>query len=72
MNELTNVTTLEAELARLTDEIAAFSRDVQSRKGATTMPGRPSPNGATAKLAVLNRQLATVKLKLGQTKGAEK
>ena len=68
MTTNTEITNLEAELKRLNDEIAALSRDAAGRKGVTMTPGRPAPSSATAKIAVLNRQLATTKLKLAKAK----
>ncbi|MEZ5801422.1 MAG: hypothetical protein R3D29_14345 [Nitratireductor sp.] len=62
------INNLEAELKRITDEIAALSRDAAGRKGVTMDPRRPAPSGATARIAVLNRQLATTKLKLVKAK----
>ena len=56
-----DIAALEAEMKRLNGEIAELSP-----KGAPKVPGRAVPSGDSARLVSLNRQLATVKLKLAQ------
>lgn len=56
-----DIAALEAEMKRLNGEIAELSP-----RGAPKVPGRPAPSGDSARLVTLNRQLATVKLKLAQ------
>ncbi len=60
---MSDVTTLEAERARITDAIAALSPDLGRQ-----LPGRKLPSSAGSKLDALNRQLAVVNLKLKQAK----
>jgi hypothetical protein len=65
MTATNDVAALEAEMKRLSDEIAGLSP-----RGAPKVPGRPAPSGDSARLVTLNRQLATVKLKLAQASKA--
>jgi hypothetical protein len=61
-----DIAALEAELKRLNAEIGELSP-----RGAPKVPGRPAPSGDSARLVTLNRQLATVKLKLAQATKAK-
>lgn len=60
---MTDITTLEAERARITDAIAALSPDLGRQ-----LPGRKLPSAAGSKVDALNRQLATINLKIKQAK----
>jgi hypothetical protein len=60
---MTDITTLEAERTRITDAIAALSPDLGRQ-----LPGRKLPSSAGAKVDALNRQLATINLKIKQAK----
>ena len=66
MDATNDIAALEAELKRLNAEIGELSP-----KGAPKVPGRPAPSGDSARLVTLNRQLATVKLKLAQAAKAK-
>ncbi len=66
MTEANEVEALEAELNRLMGEIAS-AQPKQSR-----LPGKAMPSGSSAKLLALNRQLATLKLRLSQSKAKAK
>jgi len=58
-----DIAALESERDAITASIA----ELGSKKSGM-LPGRQVPNGSSAKLLALNRQLATVKLKLAQAK----
>ena len=59
MKKVQDFVGLEAEHKRLIAEIAALSP-----KSGPKLPGRAVPSGSSAKLVALNRQLATIALKL--------
>jgi hypothetical protein len=60
---MSDLSTLEAERKRITDEIAALSPDIGRQ-----LPGRKLPSAAGTKVDALNRQLAVVNLKLKQAR----
>jgi hypothetical protein len=60
---MTDLSTLEAERARILDAIAALVPDIGRQ-----LPGRKLPSSAGNKLDALNRQLAVVNLRLKQAK----
>ena len=60
---MSDIVTLEAERTRITDAIAALSPDLGRQ-----LPGRKLPSAAGSKVDALNRQLATINLKIKQAK----
>ena len=60
---MSDIVTLEAERTRITDAIAALSPDLGRQ-----LPGRKLPSAAGSTVDALNRQLATINLKIKQAK----
>jgi hypothetical protein len=58
---MANIETLEAERARIVEQISALSPEIGRQ-----LPGRKLPSMASAKVEALNRQLAVVNLKIRQ------
>ncbi len=63
---MTEITDLHAEQKRLTDAIAAQQADMGRKQ-----LGRPTPTSSTVLLMNLNRQLATVTMKIRTQKMRE-
>ncbi len=58
---MVDMATLEAERARIVEQISVLSPEIGRQ-----LPGRKLPSSAGSKLEALNRQLAVVNLKIRQ------